>query len=175
MAPVLGFSGYSGAGKTTLLEQVIASLTGAQGLRLAVLKHAHHAFDVDHPGKDSWRHRQAGAAQVLVSSDRRWALMTEIPEGRDPPRLADLLDQLDPGLDLVLVEGFKREAIDRVEVWRPVVDRPPLATSDPDIKAIACPLGTALPALAGQPERLDIDDPSQVVRWVLAWRASRYQ
>lgn len=174
--PVLGIVGYSGAGKTTLLERLIALLsTPPHGLRLGTLKHAHHRFDIDQPGKDSWRHRQAGARQVLVASGRRWALMTELdaPEDDRPPPLPALLSHLDPSLDLVLVEGFKRDPIDRLEVWRPVVDRPPLASEDPGVKALAMPRDVALPPLAGTPERLDIDDPPAIAAWILGWRRDR--
>src|SRR4051812_12769439 len=101
---VIGLAGWSGAGKTTLLSRLIPHLL-EQGLRVSVIKHAHHGFDVDVPGKDSWMHRQAGATEVLVSSSRRWALMHELREGSEP-QLPDLLKRLSP-VDLVLVEGFK--------------------------------------------------------------------
>lgn len=109
----IGFIGPSGSGKTTLIERLIVTLT-ARGLRVATLKHAHHGFDIDRPGKDSYRFRQAGAAQVLIAAPDRWALMTELRDG--PARLEDLLARLDP-CDLVLVEGFRGDpAIEQIEV-----------------------------------------------------------
>jgi molybdopterin-guanine dinucleotide biosynthesis protein B len=121
--PVLGFAGYSGSGKTTLLELVIALLVG-QGLRISLIKHAHHQFDIDIPGKDSWRHRKAGAHEVLVASSERWALMHE-HRGEEEPPLDVLLSKLAP-CDLVLVEGFKFSAIPKVEVWRSDAEKPRL-------------------------------------------------
>ena len=112
---VIGLAGWSGAGKTTLLKRVIPHLL-KDGLRVSVIKHAHHEFDVDVPGKDSWEHRQAGAAEVLVSSSRRWALMHEL-RGAAEPRLQELLAKMAP-VDLVIVEGFKREPHRKIEVHR---------------------------------------------------------
>src|SRR5450631_2183920 len=103
---VIGLAGWSGAGKTTLLARLIPYF-GAEGLRVSVIKHAHHAFDVDIPGKDSWRHREAGASEVLVSSSQRWALMHEL-RGAEEPRLSELLAKMSR-VDLVVIEGFKRE------------------------------------------------------------------
>ena len=118
---IIGLAGWSGAGKTTLLTRLIPFLTG-QGLRVATIKHAHHAFDVDVPGKDSYAHRQAGAAQVLVSSANRWALMTEL-RGAPEPQLPDLLARLDKA-DLVIVEGFKRDPHPKIEVFRAANGKP---------------------------------------------------
>ncbi|MEJ0077968.1 MAG: molybdopterin-guanine dinucleotide biosynthesis protein B [Alphaproteobacteria bacterium] len=131
---VIGIAGWSGAGKTTLLTRVIPHLT-ARGLRVSTIKHAHHAFDVDQPGKDSHTHRAAGATEVLISSANRFALMHEL---RGAPELAlgALLAKLSP-VDLVLVEGFKREAHPKLEVYRAVVGKPLLAPDDPNIVAIA--------------------------------------
>ena len=112
---VIGFAGYSGAGKTTLLIKLIPLLK-ARGLTIATLKHAHHKFDVDKPGKDSHRHREAGAHQVMIASSQRWALMTE-NEGAKEPSLQFLLNQLSP-VDLVLVEGFKTEPHPKFEICR---------------------------------------------------------
>src|SRR3546814_9186396 len=112
---VLGITGWSGSGKTTLLADLIPLLV-AQGLRVSTIKHAHHDFDVDQPGKDSYRHRAAGASEVLISSARRFALMREL-RGEPEPGLAELLARLTP-VDLVLVEGFKREAHPKIEVSR---------------------------------------------------------
>jgi molybdopterin-guanine dinucleotide biosynthesis protein B len=131
---VIGLSGWSGAGKTTLLSRVIPHLLG-QGLRVSVIKHAHHEFDVDVPGKDSWVHRQAGATEVLVSSARRWALMHEL-RGADEPRLPELLTRMSR-VDLVVVEGFKREPHRKIEVHRIANDKPLLFPGDADIVGIA--------------------------------------
>src|SRR5689334_24748458 len=109
---VIGLAGWSDAGKTTLLTRVIPYLLN-DGLRVSVIKHAHHAFDVDVPGKDSWKHREAGAAEVLVSSTRRWALMHEL-RGAAEPRLPELLAKM-AQVDLVVVEGFKREPVSKIE------------------------------------------------------------
>ena len=131
---VIGFAGWSGAGKTTLLTRLIPHLI-AKGLRVSTLKHAHHAFDVDVPGKDSWRHREAGAAEVLVSSGKRWALMHEL-RGVDEPKLPELLARMSP-VDLVIVEGFKRELHPKIEVHRAANGKPPLFLDDPDIIGVA--------------------------------------
>ena len=131
---VIGLSGWSGAGKTTLLSRVIPHLLG-QGLRVSVIKHAHHEFDVDVPGKDSWVHRQAGATEVLVSSTRRWALMHEL-RGAPEPRLPELLTRMSR-VDLVVIEGFKREPHHKIEVHRIANDKPLLFPGDPDIVGIA--------------------------------------
>lgn len=131
---IIGFAGWSGAGKTTLLSRLIPVLT-ARGLRVSSLKHAHHRFDVDHPGKDSYTHRMSGATEVLVSSANRFALMHEL---RDEPEwtLSALLGKLSP-VDLVLIEGFKRERHPKIEVFRAANAKPPLHIGDPHIRAIA--------------------------------------
>lgn len=141
---VIGFAGWSGAGKTTLLTRLIPHLI-AKGLRVSTLKHAHHAFDVDVPGKDSWRHREAGAAEVLVSSGKRWALMHEL-RGADEPKLPELLARMSP-VDLVIVEGFKREPYPKIEVHRAANGKPPLFPDDPGIVGLAtdAALETTLP------------------------------
>jgi molybdopterin-guanine dinucleotide biosynthesis protein B len=118
---VIGLAGWSGAGKTTLLAAVIPLLT-RRGLSVSTLKHAHHDFDIDRPGKDSYEHRAAGATEVMVASGRRWALMHEL-RGEDEPRLAALLRHLSP-VDLVVVEGFKREAHPKIEVHRAANGKP---------------------------------------------------
>ena len=127
---VIGLAGWSGAGKTTLLTRVIPQLI-AGGLKVSTIKHAHHAFDLDTPGKDSWRHREAGASEVLVASARRFALMHELRD-EDEPKLACLLTRLSP-VDLVIVEGFKFEAHPKIEVHREANDRPFLHVQDPHI------------------------------------------
>jgi len=132
---VLGLAGWSGSGKTTLVAALVGVLV-ARGHRVSTIKHAHHAFDIDQPGKDSHRHREAGAHEVLVASGRRWALMHEL-RGDAEPTLDELLGHLAP-VDLVLVEGFKASAHDKIEVHRPALGQPLLAESDPRIVAIAC-------------------------------------
>jgi molybdopterin-guanine dinucleotide biosynthesis protein B len=141
---VIGLAGWSGAGKTTLLARVLPLLL-AQGLRVSVIKHAHHEFDVDVPGKDSWVHRQAGAAEVLVSSGRRWALMHEL-RGAAEPRLPELLGKMSR-VDLVVVEGFKREPHRKIEVHRAANGKPLLFPDDPGIAGIVAdiPVKTTLP------------------------------
>jgi len=124
---VLGVTGWSGAGKTTLLTKLIPALTG-RGLRVSTIKHAHHTFDVDKPGKDSHRHREAGATEVLIGSAARWALMHEI-RGDDEPGLEALLGHMTP-VDLVLVEGFKSEGHDKIEVHRHGLGKPLLCRAD---------------------------------------------
>ena len=141
---VIGLAGWSGAGKTTLLTRVIPQLL-KQGLRLSVIKHAHHAFDVDVPGKDSWRHREAGASEVLVSSSQRWALMHEL-RGAAEPRLPELLAKMSR-VDLVVVEGFKRELHRKIEIHRAANGKPLLFPDDPDVVGIATDISveTTLP------------------------------
>jgi molybdopterin-guanine dinucleotide biosynthesis protein B len=132
---VFGFAGFSGSGKTTLLEALIPVLV-SRGLRVSLIKHAHHEFDVDRPGKDSYRHRKAGCGEVLVTSSRRWALMHEL-RGAPEPALDELLERLSP-CDLVLVEGFKRDAIPKLEVHRAAnTEADLLYPHDPHIVAIA--------------------------------------
>jgi molybdopterin-guanine dinucleotide biosynthesis protein B len=133
-ACVLGIAGWSGAGKTTLITKLIPCLA-ARGIRIATIKHAHHAFDVDQPGKDSYEHRKAGAFEVIVSSARRWVQMHEVGEGTEAT-LPELLRRLSP-CDLVLVEGFKTERHPKLEVYRASVGKPPLHPDDARIVAIA--------------------------------------
>ena len=131
---VFGLAGWSGSGKTTLMIRLLPELI-ARGLTVSTVKHAHHAFDVDKPGKDSYRHREAGAREVMVSSANRWALMHENRDTSEAD-LGALLSHMSP-VDLVLVEGFKHEAHDKLEVYRAAVGKPLLAADDPHIKAIA--------------------------------------
>src|SRR5882672_3161529 len=144
MMKVIGLAGWSGAGKTTLLTRVIPHLLN-QGLCVSVIKHAHHSFDVDIPGKDSWVHRQSGATEVLVSSGNRWALMNEL-RGAPEPRLPELLKKMSP-VDLVIVEGFKSEPHRKIEVHRAANGKPHLFPNDPAIAGIAtdAAVETALP------------------------------
>lgn len=143
---LIGLSGWSGAGKTTLLRRLIPVLEG-HGIGVSTIKHAHHNFDVDVPGKDSWEHRRAGARQVLVSSSHRWALMTEL-RGAPEPDLAALVEQLAP-VDLVIVEGFKFDPHPKIEVHRGANAKPWRHPEDPAIRAIASdvqpPAGCTLP------------------------------
>lgn len=156
---VLGIAGYSGSGKTTLIEKLVPLLT-AEGLRVSLVKHAHHEFDVDHAGKDSWRHRQAGCTEVLVGSHRRWALMREL-RGEKEPTLAEQIARLSP-CDLVLVEGYKRDPIPRIEVHRREAGTPLLYPGDPHVIALATdePLATPLP-------QLPLADAPAVARFVI--------
>ena len=141
---VIGLAGWSGAGKTTLLSRVVPYLLG-RTLRVSVIKHAHHEFDVDVPGKDSWRHREAGAQEVLVSSGTRWALMHEL-RGAPEPGLDDLLAKMSP-VDLVVVEGYKAGPHRRIEVHRAANGKPLLFPEDAGIVGIAADVAveTALP------------------------------
>lgn len=129
-----GVVGYKNAGKTGLVERLVAEITG-RGFTVSTVKHAHHTFDVDQPGKDSHRHRVAGASQVLLSSGARWALMTELRDQSEPP-LADLLAQLAP-VDLVLIEGYKRDNHPKVEAYRAETGNPLIAREDGTIRAVA--------------------------------------
>ena len=157
---IFGFAGWSGSGKTTLIEKLIPRFV-KQGLRVSLIKHAHHTFDVDQPGKDSYRHRHAGAAEVLVTSSRRWVLMHEL-RGAAEPSFEAQLARLSP-CDLVIVEGFKHAAIAKLEVWRRVTGEPLLHPNDPHIVAVATdvPLETALP-------RLELNDDQAIASFVLA-------
>jgi len=142
---LIGLAGWSGAGKTTLLTRLIPEL-GRRGVSVSTIKHAHHAFDIDRPGKDSHAHREAGARQVLVGSANRWALMTELRGAPEPP-LHELLRRLDP-VDLAVVEGFKRDAHPKIEVHRGANGKPWLHPEDPHIRAVASdlpPPGARLP------------------------------
>ena len=143
---VFGIAGYSGSGKTTLLEKLIPRLT-ARGLKVAVIKHAHHGFDIDRPGKDSYRHREAGAGEVLLACDDRWALMHERRDEGEV-RLEELLGRLSP-CDIVLIEGFKQEPVPKLEVYRPENGKPPLFPERSDIVAVAtdADIATTLPRL----------------------------
>lgn len=131
---VIGLAGWSGSGKTTLITRVIPLLVG-RGLKVATVKHAHHEFDLDKPGKDSWLHREAGASEVVVASSRRWALIHEL-RGEPEPPLGELLAKLDPA-DLVIVEGFRRHAHPKIEVYRALLGKPFLHPDDDCIVAIA--------------------------------------
>jgi len=143
---IFGFAGWSGSGKTTLIEQLIPRFV-QRGLRVSLIKHAHHTFDVDQPGKDSYRHRQAGAAEILVTSSRRWVLMHEL-RGAHEPSFEDQVKRISP-CDVLLVEGFKHAPIPKLEVWRKETGEPLLHPNDPHIVAVASDarIETKLPLL----------------------------
>ena len=156
---VIGFAGWSGSGKTTLVEQVVAVLL-ARGLDVSLVKHAHHEFDVDRPGKDSFRHRHAGCREVLVTSGQRWALMHEL-RGQPELTLGEALSRLGP-CDLVLVEGFKREPITKIEVHRTANGKPLLYPEDPHIVALASDQ-----RLTDDLPWLDLNRPADVAGFIL--------
>ena len=166
---IFGLAGWSGSGKTTLLAAIIPELA-ARGLSVSTIKHAHHDFDIDRPGKDSWRHRQAGASEVMVASARRWALMHEL-RGAAEPSLDELVARLSP-VDVVIVEGYKRHPHPKLEVHRPSLGKPLLYPDDPYIVAIASdePFAAPLPLLS-------LADPVAVAGFMLdhlgfgSWRS----
>ena len=161
---VVGFAGFSGSGKTTLVERLIPALK-MRGLRVSVVKHAHHDFDIDRPGKDTYRHREAGAFEVVVASDRRLALMREFEQ---PATLTvhHLLAELYHGVDWVLVEGFKASDLLKIEVWRPDAGKPALYPEDEFIIAIATDGPDRLPMDTLRPV-LDLNDPDGVAQWLV--------
>ncbi len=161
---VVAFAGYSGSGKTTLVESLIPELK-LRGLRVSVVKHAHHKFDIDHPGKDTWRHRQAGAFEVVVASDSRLALMREFEQ---PAALTvhHLIAELYEGVDWVLVEGFKSSDLLKVEVWRAESGQPVRYPDDDFVVAIATDSPAQLPQTTLRPV-LDLNDPEAVVQWLV--------
>ncbi len=156
---IFGFAGYSGSGKTTLIEKLIP-LFVQRGLKVSLIKHAHHTFDVDQPGKDSFRHRHAGCTEVLVTSSRRWALMHEL-RGAPEPTLNEQIERLSP-CDLLLVEGFKHEHIPKLEVYRAVVGESMIHPHDSNIVAIAsdAKVDTQLP-------QLDLNELEAVAAFIL--------
>ncbi len=158
---VFGLAGWSGSGKTTLMRALIPALTG-RGLSVSTVKHAHHSFEIDKPGKDSYEHRAAGATEVLIASAERWALMHELRDAPEPST-EELIALMAP-VDLVLIEGFKQEHHDKIEVHRPAFGRPLLCTEDPHVVAVASdvPLdGIGVP-------RLDLNDPGAIADFVIA-------
>ncbi|MCC7429006.1 MAG: molybdopterin-guanine dinucleotide biosynthesis protein B [Alphaproteobacteria bacterium] len=163
---VLGIVGWSGSGKTTLLDAVIPRLV-ARGVGISTVKHAHHGFDIDRPGKDTHRHRVAGAREVLVASGQRWALMHEL-HAEPEPALPELLAHLAP-VDLVLVEGFKTHPFPKIEVHRPAIGKPPLWPEDAQVIAVASD-AAALPGLARP--LLPLNDPAAVEAFVMRFLAA---
>jgi molybdopterin-guanine dinucleotide biosynthesis adapter protein len=155
---VLGIVGWSGSGKTTLLTQLIPRLRTA-GLTVSTVKHTHHGFDMDQPGKDSYRHRVAGAREVLIAGGTRWALLHELagPE----PELPELLARMQP-VDLVLVEGYKAHLYPKLEVHRPALGKPPIWPDQPDIVAIASDA-----PLSADRAVLPLNDPGAIMDWIL--------
>jgi molybdopterin-guanine dinucleotide biosynthesis protein B len=165
--PLLGFAAFSGTGKTTLLVQLIP-LLAQRGVRVAMIKHAHHDFDIDIPGKDSYELRRAGARQVLVASDRRSALMTEYASAGEPV-LQDLVTALDQAaIDLVLVEGFRHLQFPKIELHRPQLGHPLLCIADRSILAVAS--DTPLQDLPVP--RLDLNDPAAIATFIVDWMAT---
>ena len=154
-----GFAGWSGSGKTTLIEKLIP-LFVKRGLRVSLIKHAHHTFDVDVPGKDSYRHRQAGANEILVTSSRRWVLMHEL-RGAAEPSFEEQVKHFSP-CDLLLVEGYKYAPIPKLEVWRAEPGEPLLHPNDPHIVAVAsdAKVETKLPLL-------DLNDPAVIATFIV--------
>ncbi len=157
---IFGIAGFSGSGKTTLLEKLIPLFT-ARGIKVSLVKHAHHTFEVDQPGKDSYRHRHAGCSEVLVTSSRRWVLMHEL-RGAPEPTLHDHLQQHIAPCDLLLVEGFKREPIPKLEVYRAEVGEPNLFSHDPNVVGVAsnASLDTQLP-------QFDLNDAPAIAEFIL--------
>jgi molybdopterin-guanine dinucleotide biosynthesis protein B len=162
---LIGFAGWSGSGKTTLMTRLIPALTG-RGLKVSTIKHAHHAFDIDQPGKDSWLHRQAGAAEVLVASANRFALIHEL-RGAPEPSLTELVARLAPA-DIVLVEGFRHGVHPKIEIFRPELGKPPLHPDDPMIVAVAAPE----PINGLVPPWLPLNDPEAIADFILAMPAA---
>ena len=161
---VMGLTGWSGSGKTTLLVEMVTLITSL-GYTVSTVKHAHHVFDVDQPGKDSHRHRTAGAVEVLVASSNRWALMHELA-GAPEPDLDHLLAHMSP-VDLVLVEGYKHHAHDKIEVHRPSMGQPVIAPTEPSVIAIAC---DGPPADIDDLDvvLLDLNNPASIAQYILS-------
>lgn len=161
---VVGFAGYSGTGKTTLVEKLIPALR-RRGLRVSVVKHAHHGFDIDHAGKDTYRHRQAGAFEVVVASSRRLALMREF-EQEATLSVHHLIAELYEGVDWVLAEGFRDSDLLKIEVWRAASGKPVRYPDDDFVVAVATDDRGALPVPTGLPT-LDLNDADAVANWLV--------
>ena len=165
--PLIGFVAYSGTGKTTLLTQLIPLLR-ARGIRLAAIKHSHHSFDIDTPGKDSYRLRKAGVDQMLVASRRRWALMVENTTENDEPNLQALIEQLDQSrIDLILVEGFKHEAFAKIELHRPELGHGLLYPEDHNVIALARNTAVMENTAMRPITLLDINQPETIADFIV--------
>ena len=162
---IFGFAGWSGSGKTTLIEQLIPRFV-KRGLKVSMIKHAHHSFDVDQPGKDSYRHRNAGASEVMVVSDIRWVIMHEL-RGEPEPSLEDQIERISP-CDLLLVEGHKHHPLPKLEVWRSENGKPLLHPEDGHIVAIASDI-----ALETKLPRFDLDDYDDIGDFILSYNGFR--
>jgi molybdopterin-guanine dinucleotide biosynthesis protein MobB len=163
--PMIGFCAWSGTGKTTLLTQLLPLLV-AQSLKVAVIKHAHHSFDIDHPGKDSYELREAGASQMLIASRRRMALITEFDEDHAEPSLGEALEGLNmQSLDLILVEGFKHESYQKIELHRPELKKSLMFPDDPNIIAIA----SDAPIIENKNilPKLNLNKPQQIAQFII--------
>ena len=164
--PLIGLCAYSGTGKTTLLTRLIPVFNG-KNLRIGVVKHAHHNFDIDHPGKDSYEFRQAGAGQIAVTSKKRTAWIKEFNDDRDEPELSDALSVLDiTTLDLVLVEGFKAESFPKIELHRPGLGKPLMCTHDKNIIALATDEYVATTASVHQ---LDLNNVTEIADFIISY------
>jgi molybdopterin-guanine dinucleotide biosynthesis adapter protein len=161
---VFGLAGWSGSGKTTLMTALIPELV-SRGITVSTIKHAHHSFDIDKPGKDSWRHRQAGAREVMIASRQRWALMHEL-RGAPEPSLDELLQRMTP-VDLVIVEGFKHYNHPKIEVYRPALGKPLLHPDDPFVVAVA---SDGPPAKFSRPW-LPLSDAGAIANFILGHQA----
>ena len=171
--PLLGFSAFSGTGKTTLLTRLLPILK-AKGLRIGVIKHAHHQFEIDHKEKDSYKLREAGADQMLIASRQRIALIKEFHKHHDEPTLEEVLESLDPvDLDLVLVEGFKGDSFAKIELHRPSLNKPLLFTRDPDIIAIAT--DASLPTTPSYLPLLNLNKIDEIAAFILNFTYQRMQ
>lgn len=155
---IFGVTGWKNSGKTGLMERLITEFT-ARGLSVSSIKHAHHSFDIDHPGRDSYRHRDAGARQVLLASRNRWALMHEL-RGEDEPSLGDLLKQLSP-VDLVLIEGYKRDRHPKIEAHRKETGQPLIAPEDETIVAVASDTSVTIDRPV-----LDLNDTASIANFI---------
>ena len=161
--PILGLCAYSGSGKTTLLEKLIP-LFSQHGYKVAVIKHAHHSFDIDHPEKDSYKIRKAGAQQILISSQKRWAMIHENPSDHPELSLQEALNHIvTDSIDFVIVEGYKAEPIPKIEIHRPNLGKPLLSTADKNVIAIATDepnrVSSTLPLL-------ELNNPKQIAEYI---------
>lgn len=163
---IIGFAGYSGSGKTTLIEQLIPRFT-QMGLRVSLIKHAHHSFEIDKPGKDSFRHRRAGASEVMLVSSGRWALVRELRDEAEPS-LDEQLSRMSP-CDLMLVEGFKTSAIPKIEIHRPALGKPRLPDETLNVVALACDTGRPAAEDAAKLPQLDLNDPDEIAGFILEY------